>query len=170
MIYKDPQDFLREKKVSPPRPRSHSPDIYRAPSPMKRRSQRSSGRSNRSPSPGERRHRRSPSPVERRQRRSSSPAQRRQRRSSSPDRRQRTPSPAKRESRRQRRSPSPVESIPPPPPPLPDFVDTPTIIRKPSKRKTESIKLNFNPTTLPISVWSFQGVTLWRPPTLWLTS
>ena len=159
MIYKDPQDFLREKKVSPPRPRSPSPDIYRAPSPMKRRSQRSSGRSNRSPSP-----------AERRQRRSSSPAQRRQRRSSSPERRQRTPSPAKRESRRQRRSPSPVESIPPPPPPLPDFVDTPTIIRKPSKRKTESIKLNFNPTTLPISVWSFQGVTLWRLPTLWLTS
>merc|ERR1719167_1563479 len=84
MIYRDPQDFLKEKaaalrqRSASPRPRSPSPDIYRSlsptrgryaeprnhyksPSPDKRRSQR-----DRSPSP--RKSYRSPSPVNRRER------------------------------------------------------------------------------------------------------
>merc|ERR1712029_586965 len=47
---------------------------------------------------------------------------------------QRSPSPR----RHHQRSPSPVESIVPPPPPQPVFVETPTILRKPSKRRQRS--------------------------------
>jgi len=171
MIYRDPQDFLKEKaaalrqRSASPRPRSPSPDIYRSlsptrgryteprnhyksPSPEKRRSQR-----DRSPSP--RKSYRSPSPVNRRERspsprksyRSPSPVNRRSQRQRSPSprsrRHQRSPSPPSRHRRsssspRRRRSPSPVESIPPPPPPQPVFSETPTVLRKPSKRKERS--------------------------------
>merc|ERR550539_1695185 len=86
----------------------------RSPSPDTRRSESPRRRSHRSPSP--RRYKRSPSP--RRQRRSRSPS----------------PSPT----RRRQRSPSPAESVPPPPPPIPAFMETPTVLRKPSKKRGRS--------------------------------
>jgi len=119
MIYKDPQDFLKEKAAmrqrSPaPRPRSPSPDVHhQSMSPIRRYK--------RSPSP---KRRTSPSPN---------------RRSTSPRRRSRSPrrhSPSTQ--RRHQRPSSPAESIPPPPPPQPAFVETPTILRKPSKRRERS--------------------------------
>jgi len=51
--------------------------------------------------------------------------------SSSPQRTRRTPSPPP----RRKRSPSPAPSLPPPPPPQPAIVETPTILRKNSKRR-----------------------------------
>ena len=146
MIYKDPQDFIKEQKSvrqkSPAqRPRSPSPDIYRQPSQRQRRS----------PSPLERKstrrsYNRSPSPIERKGSRRS----------------QRSPSPR----RHHQRSPSPVESIVPPPPPQPVFVETPTILRKPSKRRQSKTKLS-QILSLTMNLFE-QGATLLRPPTPWL--
>ena len=124
MIYKDPQDFLKEKAAmrqrSPaPRPRSPSPDVHH-------QSMSPSRRYKRSPSP---RRRTSPSPN----RRSTSP----RRRSISP--RRHSPS----SQRRHQRPSSPAESIPPPPPPQPAFVETPTILREAFKKRQKISSIHY---------------------------
>eukprot|EP00092_Neocalanus_flemingeri_P030687 GFUD01033319.1.p1 GENE.GFUD01033319.1~~GFUD01033319.1.p1 ORF type:complete len:752 (-),score=216.18 GFUD01033319.1:74-2329(-) len=106
LVYKEAEDYWREKEKSV-RPRS--------PSPYKKMP---TERHPRSPTP-ELRRPHSPSPP-RRQARSPSPA----------PRRHRSPSPAP----RRHRSPSPAPSLPPPPPPQPIISETPTILRKASKR------------------------------------
>merc|ERR1719219_2926929 len=77
---------------------------------------------------------RSPSPDTRR---SESP-RRRSHRSPSPRKHRKSPSPSASPTRRRQRSPSPAESVPPPPPPIPAFMETPTVLRKPSKKRGRS--------------------------------